>query len=494
MSSQPKANPWVLERITHVSKILQDEKSSDEDLAVAAQLCETLLMIDRDNPGVVFLLATVYMRAGKYGIAENLLYRTIQLKHKSPEAWNNLGFICQSEGRWAGADKAFTTAIAQAPGNLEAQSNLASLYVNNGTPAKALRMCDAVLKEAPTMVDALWNRALALLELGKWQEGWEAYRTGLAMSDRSSVSRKVRYRELPYWDGNIIPGGKNLVVYGEQGVGDEIMGFSMINDAIKLTGGRMVLETHPRLMNIAREAFPDIHVYGTRKAPEGSWQANENLGAQIPLLGLGEYFRSSDAAFLAGAKPYLDPDHEGVARAREKYAEPGKPLIGISWAGGSMTTRADVRSLPMKWLHENLLAEFANDVTWMSLQYDPPEQPGFYTRVTDGYRRDTGVNLIHDVDAINDLDVCYLSVAPACDLIISVCTSLVHACGATGTNVMVLTPREVAWRYGQQGPRMPWYGEHVTLARQARAGYWDEPMAQVRKAVKQLVDGAKGDE
>jgi len=472
---------WALQRIKAVTEVLQSDNATAKDLAAAAHCCEELLQLERANHGVVFLLATTYMKAGKHGISENLFYRALQLHNKLPEAWNNIGFICQTEGRWTDARTAFKRSIAQKPDNIEARSNLSSLYINNGTPAKALKMCDEILREDPTLPDALWNRALALLELSRWNDGWRAYRVGLHMSSRSSVTRKVRYAELPYWNGMPLPEGEKLVVYGEQGVGDEIMGYSMIPDAIKALKGQLVLEVHPRLLGMARRAFPDIHVYGTRKAPEGTWQSGENLTAQIPLLGLGEYFRTSDAAFEHAAVPYIPTD---PTITRELGA---KPRIGLSWSGGSLPTRADVRSISLREMHDNLISEFGDAVEWVSMQYDPPEKPGFYEPIVGGYERDTGVCLNHDTAAINDLDVGYLQRLPTCDLVVSVCTSLIHAAGATGVPVVVLTPREVAWRYGQTSNRMAWYGDHVTLTRQRIAGDWGVPLNYAKAQIRRLV-------
>jgi ADP-heptose:LPS heptosyltransferase len=60
----------------------------------------------------------------------------------------------------------------------------------------------------------------------------------------------------------------------------------------------------------------------------------------------------------------------------------------------------------------------------------------------------------------------------SCDLVISVCTSVVHLAGALGVPCWVMTPFAPAWRYQHKGP-MPWY-RSVRLYRQPdeRADSW----------------------
>src|SRR3989304_671198 len=44
----------------------------------------------------------------------------------------------------------------------------------------------------------------------------------------------------------------------------------------------------------------------------------------------------------------------------------------------------------------------------------------------------------------------------SCDLVISICTSVIHLAGALGVPCWVMTPRWPAWRYQNTGP-MPFY-------------------------------------
>ena len=60
------------------------------------------------------------------------------------------------------------------------------------------------------------------------------------------------YRQ-PRWNGERVDG--TLLVWGEQGLGDEILHASMIPDLMARTGSLM-LEVEPRLVRCSRARFP----------------------------------------------------------------------------------------------------------------------------------------------------------------------------------------------------------------------------------------------
>lgn len=467
----------VAEALARVSEILSQEAPSPEELGLTERILEGLLVPDRENAGLIFLLGSVYMKAKRYAIAEHWLRHSLDMCPGMPEALNNLGFVYQQEGRFDEAKTCFEKALEGSPGNSEILSNIASLLVNNGTPELAVEACDRAIEADPDNPDAKWNKALALLEMGNWREGWKAYRQGLEMRGQSSTQRKRRTypKDIPHWDGEK---GKTVVVYGEQGVGDEIMAASMLPDLIE--DCEVIVEAHPRLVDIYRHSWGDrAAIYGTRKVNprELPWLHWHEPQAKIPILGLGEFYRNDGFPKKAYLKPF-DNHVEDSHRWLESLGE--RPRIGISWHGGSMVTRTDVRSIPLPdWLP--LLNSI--DATWVSLQYDPPDSPGAWAPIVAKFNEHKGTSIVHDTDRANDLDVCYGGLIHALDLVICINTSLVHACGAYGVPCWTLTPSKPAWRYGLSGAEMPWYGPWVQQYRQADGETWPEVLERVKEAL-----------
>jgi hypothetical protein len=95
-----------------------------------------------------------------------------------------------------------------------------------------------------------------------------------------------------------------------------------------------------------------------------------------------------------------------------------------------------------------------------------------------------GVHVLHWPQVIADYDDTAALIC-ALDLVISVCTAVVHLGGALGRPVWVMAPYSPEWRYGHAGPDMPWYPS-VRIYRQPGFRLWDAVIHQVANDLHQL--------
>jgi ADP-heptose:LPS heptosyltransferase len=66
------------------------------------------------------------------------------------------------------------------------------------------------------------------------------------------------------------------------------------------------------------------------------------------------------------------------------------------------------------------------------------------------------------------------------DLVITVCTAIVHLCGALGKQCWVLVPSKPRWFYGISGKTSPWY-QSVEMFRQQEEWPLEEVAARLRE-------------
>lgn len=173
---------------------------------------------------------------------------------------------------------------------------------------------------------------------------------------------------------------------------------------------------------------------------------------------------------------YLRADPERVQYWKDRLAQLGAgPKIGIGWRGGLPHTRFPVRSLSLSQFSPILAVP---GVQAVSLQY---------TNCADeiaAFNAQTQNPVHHWPEAIADYAETAALVS-ALNVVISVCTAVVHLGGALGRPVWVMAPYVAEWRYGREGPDMIWYPS-VRVFRQPKAGGWSPVVSAVRRALDKL--------
>lgn len=383
------------------------------------------------------------------------------------ESWFSLARVRQREHRYADALECCDKAIALDAGNADFQVSRAIALQNLGRLPEAHAQYERALQIRPGHALARFHRSLAWLVNGDYAAGWPEYETRLASADLPR-----RPRSYPRWDGGD-PAGRRVLVYGEQGLGDEIMFASCIPDLLR-SGARAVIECHPALDRLFARSFPQACVYPAapdKAVPDGIHALG--IDAEVPIGSLPLRYRTSAAEFPPH-QGYLHADPDRVAAWHERLATLGPgPKIGLSWRGGTQASRMELRSLALQSLLPVLQLP---GLSFVSLQYTPDAVAD-----TEALSRQHGVVVAHWPEAIADYDET-AALTTALDLTISVCTSIVHLTGALGRPVWVLAPKNAEWRYGNAGTMMPWYPS-ARVFRQERERDWSDVLAAVQRAL-----------
>lgn len=375
---------------------------------------------------------------------------------KRAECLNALGTCYKHENNVPEARRYFHEAQAQIPLNADIQNNLGTLYINEGKPVNAIEHLDLALGINPNHPQASWNKSLAHLELGDYREGWNRYDAGFAAAVRAE--RNYGTTQIPVWNGEP---GKTIIVYGEQGIGDEIMFASCLPDLLKVSK-QVVFDCHKKLHTLFAEAWPDIDIYPTREDQQITWPVDAAgkprypFDARIAIGSLPKFFRPTLLSFPG--TPYLKPNVAKEADWTVRLAKLGpRPKIGINWIGGHKRTRVEVRSTSL----ETLLPILKQDADFISLQYTD------CVHEIQEFESKHGIKIHYFPEASHSPQYadCAALVANL-DLVITVCTSVVHLSGAMGVPTWVLTPSRPAWRYRLDLDYLPWYSS-VRLIRQA---------------------------
>ena len=161
--------------------------------------------------------------------------------------------ILRKLGRAEEALASCDRALAAAPDDIDALTVRSDALIDLEHFDQAVAACDRMIALDPHGVPAKWNKSLLCLGLGRFKEGWELY-------DYRWQGQKgllPRPYHQPRWTGGRVDGP--LLIWSEQGIGDEILHSCMIEDVLGRTD-EIVLEAEPRLQALFKRSFPSAKV------------------------------------------------------------------------------------------------------------------------------------------------------------------------------------------------------------------------------------------
>lgn len=457
-----KRHPELADAHLHCGVALQEMGRFDE----ALPHFERAAALEPRRVGYLNHLAMCLRGLDRHDAAVHELERALELDPRDLETLNNLAALLRELGRAERARATLAPLVARVPDSVAARCTLAATLQDLGDVDGAWEQYDAALVVDPGSGRAQLGRAMLRLALGDFAHGWDDY------EGRFDTGETPR-RGFPFADWDDRPlAGRSVLVYAEQGLGDEIMFASCLPDLIG-EAGRVIVECDPRLAPLFRRSFPGASVYGAPRTWEHGWLTTAGaIDVQVAAGSLPRRYRRDLARFPAH-RGYLLANAERVGHYRERLAALGSGRkIGIAWRGGLMRTRQVIRSLAPEVLTPLLVRR---DLKFVSVQHGANDAE--LARI----RAIRGAAIAHWPEAASDLDES-AALMMALDAVVTVCSSVVHLAGALGVRVLTLVPASPEWRYLLAGERMPWYPS-VALVRQNRLGDWDAVVSAVADRV-----------
>lgn len=423
---------------------------------------DDILQLQPDNSHAMYLAGTSLLRMKQAGLATLILNAASQLNPGEPAIWNNLGCALR-EWHPKDAVAVFSMALEKDPDHVEAKKNLAACLGRIGRRDEAIELNQQIREVRPDDADVPYNLALDLLHTPDWTAAFEAYEYS-----EGNKHRKVRNyhqdKQTPRWDGT--DNGDTVVIYGEQGVGDEVLASVALQAAIAQNPSCVfIVDCDPRLEKLFLRSFPDAIIYGTRDKDELAWPEVEKPDSSlIAMANFGQLIHSS-----AEAAPWLEPDAALVEMFTKYLARLGDgPKIGLSWSGGATDWDRDERTIPIEQLGPIMAIPNA---TIINLEYqDGPKPEG-----------------VHDISWAThkgvDLDVTAALVA-ALDMVVSVPQTICDIAGAVGTPLKAMVGPNPPWRFAEAAGDA-WVWSDVKTYRKKPEGNWMPVVARVARDIRE---------
>lgn len=442
------------------------------ELGNAMALYEKALNIDPEYAEALSNLGMLLTAQGRLKEAVKHLQRAVSLVPDSAEIRDNLGILFNRQGRFEEAVSASEKAIAMRPSFVEAHNNLGTALMELGRFSDANTAFEKAIAIDPECAEAHHNRSLVLLLTAQFEQGWEEYEWRWR---HIGFSTPLRPFPQQWWNGSV-EGVTKLLVWAEQGIGDEVQ-FSGLIRHILSRGIQVIVECDRRLVPLLQRSFPGI-VFVERTDPPSPLLKDTSITHQIPMASIPRALGLLPSS-MPFQNPFMVPDEKQRDRFRSEYKVGGDPvLVGISFRSGN-SQEGPKRSIGLECWGPILKV---GGVRFVNLQY------GECSRQLQAANERFGVEILKDerINPLRDLESFAAQVA-AMDLVISVDNSTVHFAGALGVEVWTMLSTTPDWRWGLEGDRTRWYPT-MRLFRQAERGEWKPVISRVAKELTSLVN------
>ena len=396
-------------------------------------------VLDGEPKNIVALmnLAEMSLELGQAESAASMILRALTCEPEDGQCRNVLGQVL--------------VALKETSSQAQVLFEYSQVLKNNGLWGKALVKHRQALRLKPTLANTDNFDSVSLLAGGDLEQGWMAFEWRNTVGSLGLFTDKV-------WNGEDLS-GKTILVWGEQGIGDQIMFSPGLRDIIE-QAGHVIIGTDERLVPLFERSFPKAAVQGVARytvsgearVQDFAWLEGHPPVDFFVLQGsLARFFRPSIESFPSKSNRLVG-DSQRLKYWGQKLAElgPGKK-IGISWR--SHLVARQPRCYPALPLWQPLFniknAHFIN----MQAGITPEE----IQMMKDSFGVD--ITIFSEIDLIEHVD----DTAALCGSLDSVVTTMVTLqwlAAAIGTPVWSIARglRESEWSFlGQE--HYPWFPE-----------------------------------
>ena len=429
--------------------------------------------LDPDSADAHCNLGLVMKERERFEEAVQCLVRGLKLRPDHVVSLDYLGSIYKLWGRLDQALVAFDRAVALSPDSYSPRNNRATVLEELGRFDEALADYQRAAQIAPADQAARWNQAFLFLRQGMLERGWDAYevRTG----EGGQISVRFPY---PHWDGASLK-GKTVLIYAEQGLGDEILFASCMAEVIA-KAKHCVIECTARLAPLFQRSFPTATVVGADRMQVGWLLDVPAIDVQVAAGSLPRFVRPTIDSFPT-RPDYLVPDPLRVEHWRSRVALLGPGLkVGICWRSGlTVGERKKYYSDLTQW--GEILS--VPGVHFVNLQYG--ECGAELRAAQDAFG--VPITVFDDINLREDIDDS-AALAASMDLVISAATAVLEMAGAVGVDAYCLDGFGKQWSALGLTEFNPWH-PRTRYIHQTANGDWDTQLALAAVALREKVKG-----
>jgi len=400
-------------------------------------------------------ISELYYLKKNYQLSMALANEALNLNPKNYLAMINIANCLMEKGEVANGIIELEKAKNICPNSPMIFNNLGFLYKQLENDEKATENYIKAIELNPKLHDAHFNLSHIQLSQNNFKEGWHNYEYRWGVQKKFSL--KLNFNK-PQWNENL--GFDRILIWGEQGIGEQILFSSIIPD-ISSKFKKVLICVEDKLVKLFQKKFIDLKVCSL------SNKINENeFDYHLPICSLAKVFRNHPDYFNQPHYKYLQ-DHNNPKRTNKKLR------CALSWKSTNKDL-ANYKSIKLEDLKEILLLD---DIDFFDIQYTNEEKE------VSAIKKKHNIDIYKDqtFDSFNDLYE-LSEFIKTCDFVVTVSNTNAHISAFMGVPTYILLPKTRGkfwyWENDINGQNL-WYSSIVKF-KQEKQNEWLTPINNLK--------------
>ena len=409
-------------------------------------------------------IGNILIQKGEFEEAINMYQKAIEIENKNSLYFFNLGIAYSQVNDYKLSAREYKKSLQLDPKNLKAYKFLGNCYINLKDFKKAIDIYRRWSQLDPQNPEPKFILGQIHIRNGRFNLGWKLYEYGLKNNIRKPL-RGFYNEKKEMWDGK--PFNGTLLVYGEQGLGDQI-NFGTLFDELLDVQKNICIKVNKKLFDIFTQTYPTVKVYC-----EDEDIPQKEYDKYIAIGSLNKFFRSHTNDYLNSRFNSYKVFGKRHNEIHDLFSRINGFKLGISWHSFSSET-GQSRCLKTQDLAKIVSIDKIN---FFNIQYGNVHNQLNEIKLITGREilRVPFVDLTNDISSV-------ANIISHCDLIISVDNTTAHLAASIGKPVWLLLPYNADFRWMEDITTSLWY-KNVTLIRQQKVNDWSNEIEIIYKSL-----------
>ena len=419
---------------------------------------------NEDSIKVLYLQGILKKAQNNYNEAKIIFQKCLEIDKKFEHAYIALASIYKVQNNFNACINLLNQVIRIDSNNSRAMLELGTIYSHLGEVNKGISLLKKSLEIDPFNRETKFNLGQMQIYNKEFEEGWINYKSRWFYHNFKSKMFKSQKKLLSNLNEL-----KNVFIWAEQGIGDQIMYGSILPEISKLSK-KVTVKLDKRLIKIFERKHKNINFIDYNAEIN-----EEEYNAHLPLGDLGYFFRKDEESFNKVNFPYIDVNEKICSKVKSTYYEQNKTIVGISWTSKNQEVGKD-KSIRLTDLMPILNLK---NLTLLDLEYNDSEKEKSNLYKNSGLK----IHRFKDLDYFNDI-LGVSSIINSCDVIITCSNVNAHISGALGKKTFLLLPigkgRLLNW--SSKKNHSLWYPS-IKIFQQTIPGDWSGPIIKIKKEI-----------